>query len=58
MNKNMITLFFLVMLVAAGYYCYDQGFFNKEVVQAEKILVEICDPAHDDCSAIEEDLEA
>ena len=57
MNKNMVTLFFLVMLAAAGYYCYDQGCFTKEVAQAEKTLIEICDPAHDDCSAIEQDLE-
>ena len=54
----MITLFFLVMLAAAGYYCYDQGFFNKEVAQVEAVLVEICDPAKEDCSGLEEDLEA
>ncbi len=58
MNKNMITLFFLVMLAAAGYYCYDQGFFNKEVAQVEAALVEICDPAKEDCPELEEDLEA
>ncbi len=57
MNKNMITLFFLGMLVAAGYYCYDQGYFDQRIAQVEKTLVEICDPAHSDCSAVEEDLE-
>lgn len=57
MNKNMIRLFFLVMLGAAGYYCYDQGFFSKEAAQVETVLVEICDPAKEDCSGLEEDLE-
>jgi uncharacterized ion transporter superfamily protein YfcC len=56
MNKNMVILFFVVMLAAAGYYCYEQGYFNAEIVQVEKALNDICDPTQQDCSAIEEDL--
>ncbi len=56
MNKNMVIVFFLVVLAAAGYYCYEQGYFNAEVVQVENALVAICDPAQEDCSDIEEDL--
>ncbi|MDP3787951.1 MAG: hypothetical protein Q8Q60_01370 [Candidatus Chromulinivorax sp.] len=56
MNKNMVIVFFLVVLAAAGYYCYEQGYFNSEIAQVEQALVDICDPAQEDCSAIEEDL--
>lgn len=56
MNKNMVILFFVVMLAAAGFYCYQQGYFNAEVAQVEQALTDICDPAQQDCSAVEEDL--
>ena len=58
MNKNMVIMFFLVVLAAAGYYCYEQGFFNREIAQVEKSLNQICDPAKEDCSGLDEDLEA
>jgi hypothetical protein len=57
MNKNMIILFFMVVLGAAGYYCYQQGFFNSEIAQVEKALNDICDPSKEDCSGLDEDLE-
>jgi hypothetical protein len=53
----MIIMFFLVVAAAAGYYCYEQGFFNSEIEQVEKALNDICDPSKEDCSDIEEDLE-
>ena len=56
MNKNMIILFFLVLIAAVGYYCYDQGYFNAEIAQVEQALNEICDESKEDCSAFEEDL--
>ncbi|MBP6869312.1 hypothetical protein KBC04_00290 [Candidatus Babeliales bacterium] len=58
MNKNMIILFFLMVAVAAGYYAYQQGYFNAEIERVEKGLHEICDSTKEDCSAFEEDLEA
>lgn len=56
MNKNMVILFFVVMLAAAGYYCYEQGYFNGEIAQVEAVLTEICDPSKEDCTPVEEDL--
>ena len=58
MNKNMVILFFLVVLAAAGYYCYEQGYFNSGIAQVETTLNEICDSSKEDCSGIDEDLEA
>lgn len=58
MNKNMVIFFFLVVLAAAGYYCYEQGCFNKGIARVEDALNDICDPAKEDCSGIDEDLEA
>lgn len=52
----MIILFFLVLIAAVGYYCYDQGYFNAEIAQVEQALNEICDESKEDCSAFEEDL--
>lgn len=57
MNKNMIILFFLVMFGAAIFYCYQQGCFSSEIVDVEIVLTENCDPAIEDCSDFEEDLE-
>lgn len=58
MNRNMVKLFFVVLLVAAGVFCYRQGYFNSEIAQVEERLNEICDPSKEDCSDFEEDLEA
>lgn len=58
MKKNMVILFFIVALAAAGYYAYEQGYFNAEIAKIEKNLNDICDPSQEDCSAFEEDLEA
>ena len=57
MNKNMVILFFVVLLAAAGYYCYEQGYFNSEIAQVEKALTDICDSSKEDCSDFDEDLE-
>lgn len=56
MNKTMITLFFLVLLAAAGYHCYQQGYFNQELDQVENTLTENCNLAEEDCLDLEEDL--
>lgn len=57
MNKGMVKLFFVVVLAAAAYYCYEQGFFNKGIARAEKVLTEICDPAKEECSELDDALE-
>lgn len=61
MKRNLITLLLVAALGAAGYYCYQNGCMKKAevVVEAkmEEALTAICDPAKEDCSALEEDLE-
>ncbi len=56
MNKNMVILFFVVALGAAGYYGYQQGYFNSEIAQMEKNLNAMCDPTKEDCTDFENDL--
>lgn len=58
MNRNIINLLFLAAIGVAVYYGYQQGYFKKEVAIVEQSLNDICDPREEDCSAIEEDLEA
>ena len=53
----MVVLFFVVLLAVAGYYCYEQGYFNSEIAQVEKALINVCDSSKEDCSAFDEDLE-
>ena len=57
MNNNLIKLAILLALVGAGYYCYQQGCMKKESERVEEVLNAICDPAKEDCSALEDDLE-
>ena len=57
MNKHLITLMLLALVGAAGYYCYQNGCVKKAEVAMEESLTAICDPAQEDCSALEEDLE-
>lgn len=57
MNKNMVILFFVVVLAAAGFYAYQQGLFNAQIAKVENNMNKICDPSKEDCSAFEEDLE-
>ena len=55
--KKYMTLIILALLAAAGYYCYQEGFMKKVSVAVEQNLNEICDPAKEDCSDFEADLE-
>ena len=58
MNKNIIMMFFVVVLAAGCFYAYQQGLFNAEIEKIEQNLNAICDPTQEDCSDFEEDLEA
>lgn len=55
MNKHIIIIFFLAVALAAGYYAYQQGFFDKGIDRIENVLHEYCDPAQEDCSAFQDD---
>jgi len=57
MNKHLIKLLLVAALGAAGYYCYQSGCMKKAEISMGKSLNAICDPAKEDCSAFEEDLE-
>jgi len=57
MNKNLIMIFFMVVISAAIFYAYRQGLFDKEIATVEQRLTDICDPSKEDCSDFEEDLE-
>lgn len=56
MNKNMVIVFFLMLIAAAGYYAYQQGCFDKGIDRVENALNEICDPSKEDCSEFQDDL--
>ena len=57
MNKNLVMLFFVIIFAAAGFFAYQQGYFNAQIAEVEKRLNDICDPSKEDCSVVEEDLE-
>lgn len=56
MNKNMIIIFFLMVIAAAGYYAYEQGLFDASIDKIEDVMHQVCDPTKEDCTAFEEDL--